>query len=125
LNQFPPTAEDSFEPGFQDPFEKPEIQPEPPIQSQMPEPPAPPTPPVPPAPPMEPTEFHAPPAQEPVAAAQEDIQGLQKEELTKKIEDKLTLAIKEILWEIAPPLAEKLIKEEINRIKAEIEKPIE
>ena len=60
-----------------------------------------------------------------MSSAQEEISGLQKGELTKKIEDKLTLAIKEILWEIAPPLAEKLIKEEINRIKAEIDKPTE
>ncbi len=110
LNQFstPPAAND-FEPGFQDPFEKSPVPPEP---TPPPTPPAPPTPP--------PTAR----TQE-VSSAQEEISGLQKGELTKKIEDKLTLAIKEILWEIAPPLAEKLIKEEINRIKAEIDKPTE
>lgn len=36
------------------------------------------------------------------------------------IEDKLTVAIKELLWEIIPPLAEKIITEEIDRIKTDL-----
>ncbi len=44
----------------------------------------------------------------------------QKEEIFEKVEDKLTLAIKEILWEIVPPIADKIIKEEINQIKSDI-----
>jgi DNA-binding response OmpR family regulator len=44
-----------------------------------------------------------------------------KEEIIHKVEDTLTVAVKEILWEIVPPLAEKIIKEEIKRIKSEID----
>jgi DNA-binding response OmpR family regulator len=42
-----------------------------------------------------------------------------------KIEDKLSHAIKEMLWEIVPPLAEKIIKEEIENLKLETEKSLE
>jgi hypothetical protein len=42
-----------------------------------------------------------------------------KMDLSGKLEDKLTLTIKELLWEIVPSLAEKIIKEEIDKIKAE------
>ncbi len=45
----------------------------------------------------------------------------EKEELIKKVEDRLTLAIKEILWEVVPGLAEKIIKQEIAEIKKEID----
>ena len=41
-------------------------------------------------------------------------------ELTGKMEDKLQQTIKELLWEIVPPLAEKIIKEEIDKIKSEL-----
>ena len=41
-------------------------------------------------------------------------------ELTGKLEDKLNQTIKELLWEIVPPLAEKIIKEEIDKIKSEL-----
>lgn len=137
LNQFstPPDVND-FDPGFQDPFEPPQVQPQPPIQQEPPAPPQPPIqsePPAPPEPPIVPPMQQAPPPpppappieteQPPAPSAHEENIGIQKDELTKKIEDKLTLAIKEILWEIAPPLAEKLIREEIERIKAEIEEP--
>ena len=44
-----------------------------------------------------------------------------KEEIIHKVEDTLTVAVKEILWEIVPPLAEKIIKEEIKKIKSEID----
>ena len=44
-----------------------------------------------------------------------------KEELVRKMEDKLSTAVKEILWEVVPPLAEKIIKEEIERLEAEID----
>ncbi|MCX6557546.1 MAG: response regulator [Candidatus Aminicenantes bacterium] len=43
----------------------------------------------------------------------------EKLDLTGKLEDKLTLTIKELIWEIVPSLAEKIIKEEIDKIKAE------
>jgi DNA-binding response OmpR family regulator len=43
----------------------------------------------------------------------------EKMDLTGKLEDKLTLPIKELLWEIVPSLAEKIIKEEIDKIKSE------
>jgi hypothetical protein len=41
-------------------------------------------------------------------------------ELTGKLEEKLSQTIKELLWEIVPPLAEKLIKEEIDKIKSDL-----
>jgi CheY-like chemotaxis protein len=44
----------------------------------------------------------------------------EKFELTGKLEDKLNQTIKELLWEIVPPLAEKIIKEEIDKIKSEL-----
>jgi len=43
----------------------------------------------------------------------------EKMDITGKMEDKLTLIIKELLWEIVPSLAEKIIKEEIDKIKSE------
>lgn len=43
-----------------------------------------------------------------------------KFELTGKIEEKLNQTIKELLWEIVPPLAEKLIKDEIDKIKSDL-----
>jgi len=43
----------------------------------------------------------------------------EKVDLTGKLEDKLTFTIKELLWEIVPSLAEKIIKEEIDKIKSE------
>jgi len=42
--------------------------------------------------------------------------------IVEKIEDKLTVSIKEILWDIVPPLAEKIIKGEIDKLKSDIEK---
>jgi DNA-binding response OmpR family regulator len=42
-----------------------------------------------------------------------------KIDLSGKLEDKLTLTIKELIWEIVPSLAEKIIKEEIEKIKSE------
>lgn len=47
-----------------------------------------------------------------------------KEELVKRSEDKMEIAIKEMLWEILPPLAEKIIKEEIGKLSVEAEKSI-
>jgi DNA-binding response OmpR family regulator len=44
----------------------------------------------------------------------------EKIDLTGKLEDKLTLTIKELIWEIVPSLAEKIIKEEIDKIKSEV-----
>ena len=49
-----------------------------------------------------------------------DLQGNNK--ILEKVEDKLTVSVKEILWEIVPPLAEKIIRSEINKLKSDIEK---
>lgn len=51
----------------------------------------------------------------------DDIPSKNQEEIIKSVEDKLGVAIKEILWEIAPPIAERIIKEEIKKIKAELD----
>ena len=52
-----------------------------------------------------------------------DLAALNKEAIAGKMEDKLTLAIKELLWDIIPPLAERIIKEEIDKIKSDMNKP--
>lgn len=52
------------------------------------------------------------------------IPKLQQEEILNKIEHKLTRAIKEMLWEIVPPLAEKIIKQEIETLTADAEKSV-
>ncbi len=44
----------------------------------------------------------------------------EKFELTDKLEDKLSQTVKQLLWEIVPPLAEKIIKEEIEKIKSDL-----
>jgi len=44
----------------------------------------------------------------------------EKLEMTGKLEEKLGQTIKELLWEIVPPLAEKIIKEEIDKIKSDL-----
>jgi len=46
--------------------------------------------------------------------------GGDKFELTDKLEAKLSRTIKELLWEIVPPLAEKIIKDEIDKIKSDL-----
>ncbi|MDD8011936.1 MAG: response regulator [Acidobacteriota bacterium] len=51
---------------------------------------------------------------EPAAAVPE------KFAMTDKLEDKLSQTIKQLLWEIVPPLAEKIIKEEIEKIKSDL-----
>ena len=51
-----------------------------------------------------------------------DARAIDNEEVLKRVEDRLIVAIKEILWEVVPPLAEKIIKEEIETIKAEVSK---
>ncbi len=45
-----------------------------------------------------------------------------KDKIMEKVEDKLTVSVKEILWEIVPPLAEKIIKSEIEKLKSDVEK---
>ena len=45
---------------------------------------------------------------------------VEKLEMTGKLEEKLGQTIKELLWEIVPPLAEKIIKEEIDKIKSDL-----
>lgn len=116
--------------------------PEPPVQPEPPAPEAvaPPEPePVMPEPvPAEPQLPAAPevpaPAPEPLAAPAPPTQpvaetpgtaGIPQEELLRNIEDKLSHAVKEMLWEIMPPLTEKIIKDEIAALKAETEKSFE
>jgi len=52
------------------------------------------------------------------------IPKIQQEEILNKIEHNLTHAIKEMLWEIVPPLAEKIIKKEIETLTSEAEKSV-
>jgi len=47
---------------------------------------------------------------------------ISKEEILNRIEGKLVDVVKEILWEVLPPIAEKIIKEEIERIREELSK---
>ncbi len=53
--------------------------------------------------------------------AESTIVDVDMKKVMASVEDKLTLSIKEILWEIIPPLAEKIIKEEIASLKSEID----
>jgi DNA-binding response OmpR family regulator len=46
--------------------------------------------------------------------------AVEKLEMAGKLEEKLGQTIKELLWEIVPPLAEKIIKEEIDKIKSDL-----
>ncbi len=41
------------------------------------------------------------------------------EAIIDRVEDRLTIAVKELLWEILPPLAEKIIQAEVEKIKNE------
>jgi CheY-like chemotaxis protein len=59
-------------------------------------------------------EIKAEPQVKPVAPLAEKL------DLSGKLEEKLSLTIKELLWEIVPPLAEKIIKEEIEKIKSDV-----
>ncbi len=72
----------------------------------------------------EPEEKPSEPAAEvpPVSPAPDTPGTADKEQIMKNVEDKLSLSVKEVLWEIVPPLAEKLIKEEINKIEQNLEK---
>ena len=47
---------------------------------------------------------------------------ISKEEILNRIESKLVDVVKEILWEVLPPIAERIIKEEIERIREELSK---
>lgn len=66
-------------------------------------------------------ETATPESSEPAAS----IAGIPQEELLRSVEGKLTNAVKEMLWEIVPPLAEKIIKQEIEALKAEAEKSVD
>lgn len=48
-------------------------------------------------------------------------EAVDPQQLTSRLEDKLSVAVKEILWEVVPPLAERIIKEEIRRLESEVE----
>lgn len=63
------------------------------------------------------------PAPEPTPDLKQ-IPKIQQEEILNKIEHKLSRAIKEMLWEIVPPLAEKIIKQEIDALTSEAEKSL-
>jgi len=47
--------------------------------------------------------------------------GIDKNVMIDKLENKLELSIREILWEVIPTMAEKIINREINDIKSKIE----
>ncbi len=47
---------------------------------------------------------------------------IKEDVIIRRVEDKMTSAIKEMLWEIVPPIAEKIIKKEIEALKSEAEK---
>lgn len=109
-----------------------ETEPEPPVMEyEVPPTPAAPEVPVQP-PPVKPTiepepavlqvEEITPPLRERVETAAAQMPPIDNEEILKRVEDRLIVAIKEILWEVVPPLAEKIIKEEIETIKAEVSK---
>jgi DNA-binding response OmpR family regulator len=70
---------------------------------------------VPEPPPVKHIPVEAPPAR---PAAPE----LSKEEVLAHLEKKFDSVIQEILWEILPPMAERILKDEIEKIKAELEK---
>ncbi|UCH96846.1 MAG: response regulator [Candidatus Aminicenantes bacterium] len=65
----------------------------------------------------------APPTLEPTPEVKES-PGIPHEVILDKIEDKLAMAIKEMLWEIVPPLAEKIIKKEIETLKSETDQSL-
>jgi len=81
--------------------------PPPPKLDQIPEPP-----------PIPKIEETTPP---PIPEQEVETPGIPHEHLLPQVEDKLTHAIKEMLWEIVPPLAEKIIKKEIESLKNEVE----
>ncbi len=54
-------------------------------------------------------------------AAQSRLSDIDPEQLARRMEDKLSIAVKEILWEVVPPLAERIIKDEIRRLESEVE----
>ncbi|MCX6581737.1 MAG: response regulator [Candidatus Aminicenantes bacterium] len=76
-----------------------------------------PTPSGPPAPPPQPR-----PAEVAKPFVGKEIPAMENEQVLSKVEDKLAIAVKEMLWEIVPPLAEKIIKEEIEKIKSDVSK---
>jgi DNA-binding response OmpR family regulator len=73
--------------------------------------------------PEAPTALEAEPASEPTPDLKQ-IPQIKQEEILNKIEHKLSRAIKEMLWEIVPPLAEKIIKQEIEALTEETEKSL-
>lgn len=92
----------------------------PPVEPIVP-PPAPMAPPVEPEPVIPTVEEEiATPA--PVETVPVQMPAIDSEEILKRVEERLTVAVKEILWEIVPPLAEKIIKTEIEKIKDEVSK---
>jgi hypothetical protein len=99
------------------PVTRPQEAPQPPKQAARPTPPPPPPPPhKPPAPPTQSTQPTRP------GLADLGKPGIENELVLGKVEDKLAAAVKEMLWEIMPPLAEKIIKEEIEKIKTDVSK---
>lgn len=55
-----------------------------------------------------------------VSAPPEIMSVDERDEMLRSIEEKMTIAVKEMLWEILPALAEKLIREEIDKINSTI-----
>ncbi len=61
------------------------------------------------------------PHKEPSVNNQLEFTSEDKERIIASIEDKLTASLKEVLWDIIPPIAEKVIKSEIDKINENIE----
>lgn len=61
------------------------------------------------------------PKPQPVAPTARPEPAPERFEMTEKLENRLNQSIRELLWEIVPPLAEKIIKEEIEKIKSELD----
>jgi len=63
------------------------------------------------------------PNEEKIPAVKEETlnEDIDMKKIMNRVEEKLTVAVKEILWEIIPPLAEKIIKKEVEDLEKEIE----
>jgi hypothetical protein len=73
---------------------------------------------------MPPTQPRPPEVSKPFGEQEKANSGIENEKILSKVEDKLAIAVREMLWEIVPPLAEKIIKEEIEKIKSDVSKTI-
>lgn len=98
--------------------------PRPPYQPKAPTSQAAPTASTPSMPPTQPSQPRPPEVSKLFGEQEKANLGIENEKILSKVEDKLATAVKEMLWEIVPPLAEKIIKEEIEKIKSDVSKTI-